>query len=219
MRALPFALTPLLALGATSCDILDSATATTIVAGTMVQTPEVRLQGYFDVDAEVIATAWVAERESATSTSEPTPITGAAAAITFSGNRVPLVEQSTAGLYLTTSIDDPALVYASGSSYTVRATLPGEVGEILRREGLYSSHLTDWRKQRDLGKLDPDNPTKRGPKPKLSPHEKEILRLKKQLARQEEECKRWKAAVEIQGKLCELLGLPRADLSDDGTSC
>ena len=100
-----------------------------------------------------------------------------------------------------------------------RATLPGEVGEILRREGLYSSHLTDWRKQRDLGKLDPDNPTKRGPKPKLSPHEKEILRLKKQLARQEEECKRWKAAVEIQGKLCELLGLPRADLSDDGTSC
>lgn len=128
MRALiaPLAPTLALGLGLTGCDILESATATTIVAGTVVRTPDIRVEGFFDVQAEVVASALVAERENATSTDEPTPISGANAAITFSGNRVQLVEQSTPGLYLTTSVDDPSLVYVDGSSYTVRASLPGD---------------------------------------------------------------------------------------------
>src|SRR3981081_3174475 len=45
------------------------------------------------------------------------------------------------------------------------ATDVGGIGAILRREGLYSSSLTDWRRQRDSGALDGLAPTKRGPKP------------------------------------------------------
>lgn len=109
------------------CDI----TATTVVAGTLVLTPEVKVPNYFDVDAEVVASAWVAERASATSTDEPTPINGATVAVTYAGNRVSLpAEGSQDGLYLTTSVDDAALEYVDGTQYTFRAALPdGSVAE------------------------------------------------------------------------------------------
>jgi transposase-like protein len=42
-------------------------------------------------------------------------------------------------------------------------TLPGEVGALLRREGLYSSHLVDWRRQHDRGELQGYGPLRRGP--------------------------------------------------------
>ena len=111
---------------ASGCDL----TATTVVAGTLVSTPALEVPGQFNVKAEVIASAWVAERDSATSTNEPTPLQGATVSVTFPGNRVALVEESQPGLYLTTSVDDAALQYVDGTQYTFRASLPdGSVAE------------------------------------------------------------------------------------------
>src|ERR1700712_2491893 len=47
-----------------------------------------------------------------------------------------------------------------------QCTKPGDVGRLLRREGLYSSHLTDWRRQQIEGLLDRAEPPSRGPKPR-----------------------------------------------------
>ena len=52
----------------------------------------------------------------------------------------------------------------------------GEIGALLRREGIYSSYLTTWRRQRERGELDGLAPQKRGPK--LDPQAAEIARLK-----------------------------------------
>ena len=85
-------------------------------------------------------------------------------------------------------------------------TRPGEVGELLRREGLYSSHLTMWRKQirqRGIAGLN----KKRGPAPKPKPSAREIelerktRKLEKQLAKAE-------AIIAFQKKVHELLGIP-----------
>ncbi len=46
-----------------------------------------------------------------------------------------------------------------------RCTKPGQIGALLRREGLYSSNLTTWRRQRDQGQIGALSPKKRGPKP------------------------------------------------------
>ena len=122
MRALlrsVFATAPLL-LG---CDLLESAQATVIVGGLLAANPEVRLEDRFDVPARVVATAWVGERESATSTEVPRAINDATVAVTFAGNRVSLPAQSEAGLYRQSDTDDPALIYVAGGSYTFRATL------------------------------------------------------------------------------------------------
>src|SRR5512135_3037136 len=54
----------------------------------------------------------------------------------------------------------------------------GEIGALLRREGIYSSYLTTWRKQRELGELDGLAPQRRGPKP--DPQAEEIARLKRE---------------------------------------
>jgi transposase len=55
---------------------------------------------------------------------------------------------------------------------TDRAAETGGIGAILRREGVYSSSLTEWRKQRDAGAFDALAPAKRGPNPSLTPPEK-----------------------------------------------
>lgn len=125
MKLARLPLLPLLFAPALGCDALESATATTVVAGTLVRTPELSVPGQFDVPAEVLASAWVGERASATDTGEPTPIRGADVDITFAGNRVALPEQSQAGFYATNTIEDPdsGLVYMGGLTYTVRASL------------------------------------------------------------------------------------------------
>jgi transposase len=51
----------------------------------------------------------------------------------------------------------------------------GETGALLRREGLYSSHLTNWRRQREVGELGGLAPQKRGPK--MDPQAVELVRL------------------------------------------
>lgn len=85
----------------------------------------------------------------------------------------------------------------------------GAVGALLRREGLYSSHLTEWRRARDAGELNGLEPKKRGRKAReVNPLEKEIVELKQTLARAEARAKRAEALVELQKKISELLGIP-----------
>ena len=83
---------------------------------------------------------------------------------------------------------------------------PGEIGALLRREGLYSSLLTAWRRQRDEGALEGLRSKKRGPKakavnPRLKQLEREIARLKRQLEQAE-------TIIEIQKKVAGILGIP-----------
>jgi len=94
------------------------------------------------------------------------------------------------------------------------ATEVGGVGAVLRREGLYSSHLTEWRRARAAGELDALTPKKRGRKALApNPLEKENTELKRALAKAELRAKRAEALVELQKKVSELLGiqLPKQD--------
>lgn len=90
---------------------------------------------------------------------------------------------------------------------------PGAMGAFLRRRGLYSSHLSTWRKQREEGQLASLAPKKRGfpPTPpevrRLSELEREIDQLRKKLDRAE-------TIIDVQKKLCELFGLPPAKRDD-----
>ncbi len=78
-----------------------------------------------------------------------------------------------------------------------------EKGALLRREGLYSSLISEWRKQRDHGAL-AGLAQKRG-RPEADPMEREVARLRKQLARVERELDKARKVIEIQGKLSALL--------------
>ena len=82
-------------------------------------------------------------------------------------------------------------------------TRPGEVGELLRREGLYTSHLTYWRKQRKDGALkELGRPRGRTP---VDRRDQEIAALKGKLERSEAELAKMKRVVEIQGNVSALL--------------
>ena len=87
----------------------------------------------------------------------------------------------------------------------------GELGALLRREGLYSSHLTTWRQQRDQGALDGLAPRKRGRKAeRKNPLAEENERLRRKNARLEHQLLQAETIIEVQKKLCTMLGLPHA---------
>jgi len=88
-------------------------------------------------------------------------------------------------------------------------TQPGEQGALLRREGLYSSHLTEWRRARERGELEALEPKKRGRKPAaVNPLEKKVAELARALEKAEARARRAEALVEVQKKISELLGIP-----------
>ena len=85
---------------------------------------------------------------------------------------------------------------------------PGAVGALLRREGLYSSHLTVWRAARERGEL-AGAPKKRGPAPQVAdPRDKKIVELERETARWRKRAERAEALVEVQKKVAALLGTP-----------
>ena len=85
---------------------------------------------------------------------------------------------------------------------------PGAVGALLRREGLYSLHLTTWRAARDRGEL-AGAPKKRGPIPqKPDPRDKKIAELEREAARWRQRAERAEALVEVPRTLSPLLGTP-----------
>jgi len=95
-------------------------------------------------------------------------------------------------------------------------TGPGEVGALLRREGLYSSHLTSWRKQRDAEALAGLEPKKRGRKARgRNPLEKRVQELERDKARLERELEKSRIIIEYQKKTSEILGIPLEALLDD----
>ena len=97
-----------------------------------------------------------------------------------------------------------------------RCTQHGEVGRLLRREGLYSSHLTDWRKARRNGSLRELAPKKRGAKPsERNPLEAKVHALEAKVARLERELHTAHTILELQGKVAGLLGLNL----EHGTRC
>ena len=85
---------------------------------------------------------------------------------------------------------------------------PGEVGAILRREGLYSSHITKWKRQREEGTLLALSSKKRGRKPDKDPMEKENERLRRRVAQLERKLETAELIITVQKKVSQLLGIP-----------
>ncbi len=82
-------------------------------------------------------------------------------------------------------------------------TQSGQVGALLRREGLYSSHLTVWRRQREQGEL---GVQKRGPSP-ADPTAKEMERMRRENERLRKRLEQAETIIEVQKKLSNLLGI------------
>ena len=80
----------------------------------------------------------------------------------------------------------------------------GEIGAMLRREGLYTSHLTAWRKQRDAGALEGLTPRRRGPRGP-SPERVENQALRRRLERTEADLETARRVIEVQGNVSALL--------------
>ena len=93
------------------------------------------------------------------------------------------------------------------------ATHPGAIGALLRREGLYSSHLVTWRRERQAGILKGLTPHQRGPKSKRSPQEDEIQKLRRDNQRLTEALRKAEIVIDVQKKVGALLGwpLPKVD--------
>lgn len=95
---------------------------------------------------------------------------------------------------------------------------PGQIGALLRREGLYSSHLTTWRRQRESGALKALGPRKRGRNAKpqdkhshrLAQLEREVEQLRQKLAQAE-------TIIDVQKKVSSLLGIPPSRPESDGS--
>jgi transposase len=84
---------------------------------------------------------------------------------------------------------------------------PGAIGALLRREGLYSTHLTTWRRQRDRGVLDALRPRRRGRKPDTSRGlRQQIAELEAEQERLQERLRQAEAIITAQKKLSEILG-------------
>jgi len=97
-----------------------------------------------------------------------------------------------------------------------RCTGAGEVGQLLRREGLYSSHLANWRKARREGALRGLRSKKRGAKRKASnPLEPKVRELEAKVARLEKDLHKAHTILDVQGKVAGLLGFSL----EDGKSC
>jgi transposase-like protein len=87
-------------------------------------------------------------------------------------------------------------------------TQPGELGALLRREGLYSSNLTTWKRQRDQGVLDAMSPKKRGRKKiEKNPLAQEVATLRKENERLSRKLKKAEIIIEVQKKISEILGI------------
>ena len=96
------------------------------------------------------------------------------------------------------------------------ASRPGAIGALQRREGLYSSHLVTWRRERQAGILKGLTPHKRGPKSKRNPQEEEMQKLRRENQRLTEELRKAAIVIDVQKKVGALLAwpLPMADLEE-----
>ena len=97
-------------------------------------------------------------------------------------------------------------------------TEAGALGALLRREGLYSSHLTTWRRQRAQGTLAALAPKPRGrPSASQSPLARQVAELQRDKARLERRLKQAETIIEVQKKVSEILGIPLKTATDAGS--
>jgi transposase len=97
----------------------------------------------------------------------------------------------------------------------VVAATRGGLGALLRREGLYSSLLTYWRRERAKGVLEALTPRPRGPKSKRNPMEEEVHKLRRQNARLTEDLRKAHLIIDVQKKVAALLGNPIPEQTPD----
>lgn len=97
-------------------------------------------------------------------------------------------------------------------------TAKGQLGELLRREGLYSSLLSHWRRQREEASLSSLKPKKRGRQRKQSDEARqELKRLQRENRRLTERLRQAETIIDVQKKVCEMLGIatPPNETGDD----
>jgi transposase len=98
------------------------------------------------------------------------------------------------------------------------AATRGGVGALLRREGLYSSLLATWRRERADGIREALTPQRRGPKSKRNPLEEEIQKLHRQVGQLTEKLRKAEIIIDVQKKVAALLGNPLPDVDPDEKS-
>ena len=96
----------------------------------------------------------------------------------------------------------------SGTVPASRPRASGEIGAVLRHHGLYSSHLTKWRQEREAGILDGLTPHKRGPKTKVTAATLENRKLQRENERLTEQLRKAEIVIDVQKKVAALLGRP-----------
>ena len=92
---------------------------------------------------------------------------------------------------------------------------PGELGALLRREGLYSSHLANWRRQREQGALRDMRGRRRGPTPR--PIDPRVKQLEAENRRLQRKLQRAETIIALQKKVAEILEIPLKPLDTDET--
>jgi transposase len=98
-------------------------------------------------------------------------------------------------------------------------TEPGQIGALLRREGLYSSHLVTWRAARERGELAGLEPKKRGPKAREpNPLAKELAAMERENAHLKAENAKLQLICEVQKKISQLLGVTLPTIPEDDES-
>jgi transposase len=94
-------------------------------------------------------------------------------------------------------------------------TALGQIGQLLRREGLYSSHLRTWRRQRDEATASSLEGSRRGRKPKNDTNAQELERLNRENRRLSERLRQAETIIDVQKKVCEMLAIPIAQQNEN----
>ena len=113
------------------------------------------------------------------------------------------------------TVEDKARILAEADA----CTQPGLLGELLRREGLYSSHLATWRRQRDEGVLAGLTPKRRGRRAKAkNPLAGEVARLQRENQRLKEQLRQAELIIDVQKKVSEMLDIPLKNRAGEETN-
>jgi transposase-like protein len=132
-----------------------------------------------------------------------------------------------AGRQVRVSVADPEVLAARGrrrfsAAYKARIVReadlcrePGDIGVLLRREGLYSSHLNHWRRDYRNGAESALADDKRGRKQTKNPLKSEVERLGRELERTQKKLRQAEMIIEFQKNLCEILGISPTGISTD----
>ena len=94
----------------------------------------------------------------------------------------------------------------------------GELGALLRREGIYSSHLTTWRRERDRSQLAGLTPRKRGPAKQVDEQAQRLTKLERENTRLQAKLGQAELIIDAQKKLLQVLGLPEPELPETNES-